>query len=215
MVFSLQRRVRGPCPSRLSLSLSLSLAAVGHVHARVLIGCGFVSLILVSPVSLSSGLFLVSPPCVCLSVSRRLRRHERGGGGGSAEHASHASHTRARPHWLNCPCVCVCVCVCVFHWVFMRAHLGCVYVCVFTVRSTFLRDVCVCLSLSLCVCVCVSLSLSLCVCVSVCVVAGHLPNRQGLMGNADVSLNATSFITTGSLCCMLKVNTSYVRVTRS
>ncbi len=166
MVFSLQRRVRGPCPSRLSLSLSLSLAAVGHVHARVLIGCGFVSLILVSPVSLSSGLFLVSP-AVCLSecFDEAAEQMSEGGGGGSAEHASHASHTRARAQLKPS------MCVCVFHWVFMRAHLGCGYVCVFTVRSTFLRGVCVCVSLSLCVCVCISLCVCVCVylCVCVCV----------------------------------------------
>ncbi len=210
MVFSLQRRVRGPCPSRLSLSLYLSLQSVMFtLESSSAAGSCLSSLsrLYLSHQGCSSSL----RPCVCLSVSRRLRRW----GGFSGACVTRVTHTRARPHWLNCPCVCVNV----FHWVFMRAHLGCGYVCVFTVRSTFLRGACVCVSLSLSVCVCISVCVCVCVCVCVylclCVMAGHLPNRQGLMGNADVSLNATSFITTGSLCCMLKVNTSYVRVTRS
>ncbi len=178
MVFSLQRRVRGPCPSRLSLSLSLSLAAVGHVHARVLIGCGFVSLILVSPVSLSSGLFLVSP-AVCLSecFEEAAEQMSEGGGGGSAEHASHASHTRARAPALVKLSVCVCECLSLgVH----ESTFG-VWVCMCFHSEKHIFKGCVCVSLSLSVCVCISVCV--CVCVSLCVCDGRTsPKQTGAYG---------------------------------
>ncbi len=71
-----------------------------------------------------------------------------------------------------------------------------VCVCMFTVRNIFKGYACMCVY----------------VCVCVCWGGRTFPKQtERLMGNADVSLIATSFITTGSLCrrCTTHINTSY------